>query len=156
MFGLILTIWNYKYKVDTNFLIGRHIFSFVVIVVAEFIGGGMLIQGELITSQMARTALGEIPVSLMSVDESLAPGSKLKVLIRPQQLRVIPANDTSSKVTVNSVVFRGAVSHYHIQLPGRDEVIICESPSLSKQEFEGLTDLSAEFIDDLALAYLCS
>lgn len=122
-------------------------------VVAEFIGGGMFIRGELIADQIASTALGDIPVKMIPAETRLEAGSPVQVLIRPQQLDIERASTAQHQAKVSAITFRGAVSHYHFTLPGEASTLVCEVSNAQFAEECPLEQISVIFSGSSALAY---
>ncbi|MBK8452101.1 MAG: ABC transporter ATP-binding protein [Thiofilum sp.] len=97
--------------------------------VAEFIGQGVLIKGEVLDNYTVHTALGIVSGELPQGSE---PKTPLKVLIRPDDIRLVAKAER--KATVIGRVFRGAQYLYTLQLPDQVTKVLALVPS--HQEYD--------------------
>ena len=91
--------------------------------VADFIGRGSFVPGEVTGPFMVSTPLGELEGSL---PEGLSRGDRVDVLIRPDD--IIHNDDSTLKGKVVERAFRGAHMLYTVELPGGTRVP-CLAPS---------------------------
>ncbi|MBX2869766.1 MAG: ABC transporter ATP-binding protein [Acidiferrobacterales bacterium] len=91
--------------------------------VANFIGQGVFLPGSVLNDKRIETELG-----IMSGDifNNLAPGSKVELLVRPDD--VLHDDDSPKKATIESSSFRGADHLYTLIFPGGAKVL-CLAPS---------------------------
>ncbi len=78
--------------------------------VAGFVGEGRLLPGIIGSDGRIATALGDLPAP----DAAMRAGTRVEVLIRPDDLR--PAPDSGLRATVLDVAFRGADTLYRLKL----------------------------------------
>lgn len=86
--------------------------------VAEFVGQGALIQGQVINAGTVSTLLGVVHGD---VPPSCKTGCPVDVLIRPDDLQVV--EDSPRRATVTSRVFRGAQFLYGLGLADGSEIL---------------------------------
>lgn len=86
--------------------------------VAEFVGQGALIQGQVINESTVSTLLGVVHGE---VPPSCKTGCPVDVLIRPDDLQVV--EDSPRRATVVSRVFRGAQFLYGLGLADGSEIL---------------------------------
>ena len=91
--------------------------------VADFIGRGSFVPGQVCGPFMVDTPLGKLEGSL---PEGLSQGDAVDVLIRPDD--IIHNDDSNLKGTVVERAFRGAHMLYTVELPGGTKVP-CLAPS---------------------------
>lgn len=97
--------------------------------VAEFIGQGVLIAGQVLDNYTVQTALGIVSGEL---PEGATPQSQLQVLIRPDDIRLVAKAER--KATIAARVFRGAEYLYSLQLPDQKTTILALAPSHQQYE----------------------
>ena len=78
--------------------------------VARFIGQGALVPGEVLEGGMIRMPMGEVPASCV-----MAPGTKVEVLLRPDD--IVHDDASPLKAAVTTKAFRGANILYSLELP---------------------------------------
>lgn len=91
--------------------------------VADFIGQGAMLPGSVIDAQRIETALGRVEGQL---HQELTPGSRVEVLLRPDDL--VPDDASPLRLEVVEKVFRGAEYLYTLKLTGGARVL-CLAPS---------------------------
>jgi len=91
--------------------------------VADFIGQGVILQGEVVDSHQVQTDLGVISGKL---PVGCQPGCKLELLLRPDDIQ--HDDDSPLKATIVSKAFRGAEFLYTLSLDGGTQVL-CLAPS---------------------------
>jgi iron(III) transport system ATP-binding protein len=84
--------------------------------VAGFVGGGRLLRGEVRADGAIETALG----ALRANGAAPPPGTVVRVLVRPDDLRPDPAG--TLRATVLDAAFRGAETLYRLRLADGSEV----------------------------------
>lgn len=77
--------------------------------VASFIGASNIISGEMVRDYLVRFNGREFPC----VDGGVQPNEKVDVVIRPEDLKIVPVEKGKVPVTVTSQLFRGV--HYEIK-----------------------------------------
>ena len=92
--------------------------------VADFIGQGVLLDGEILPNNQVRTELGDI--SGKRLNSGLNPGDRVHVLVRPDD--VLHDDSSAMKATVIEKSFRGAEFMYRLRLETGGEVL-CFAPS---------------------------
>lgn len=86
--------------------------------VADFVGEGAFLRGEIVAENCLRTELGEI-CRLHGL--GLAPGTPIELLIRPDDIRHDDASPQTAKVLAKA--FRGADFLYTLELPEGGRVL---------------------------------
>ena len=79
--------------------------------VADFVGEGVLISGEVINNKEVKTDIGNITGY---VPDNLTKGDKVRVLIRPDD--ILHDDDSEITATVRNKVFRGAEFLYTLEM----------------------------------------
>lgn len=91
--------------------------------VADFIGQGVIVPGEVVSVDKVKTDLGEITGALPL---GCKPGCPVDVLIRPDD--VIHDDHATDQATIIDKAFRGAEFMYNLRMPSGVEVL-CLAPS---------------------------
>lgn len=91
--------------------------------VADFIGQGVIVPGEVVDGDRVKTALGEIEGEL---PQGCQPGCAVDVLIRPDD--IVHDHQSSQQAVVVNKAFRGAEFLYTLRTPSGTEVL-CLAPS---------------------------
>lgn len=86
--------------------------------VADFIGQGVMLKGEVLNSQQVKIELGIIDGS---VPEGCKPGCPIEVLLRPDD--VIHDDNSELQLEVRSKTFRGAEYLYTLILPSGQDIL---------------------------------
>jgi iron(III) transport system ATP-binding protein len=93
--------------------------------VADFIGQGVFVQGEVIDAYRLRIELGEVssstPICLPGHTKPIHPGSQVDVLLRPDD--VVHDDASTLQATVLHRAFRGAEILYTLQTDGGVRVL---------------------------------
>jgi len=94
--------------------------------VADFVGEGAIIKGEVLDEHIVATALGDVQGA---IPESCVPGCPVDVLIRPDDIQLVedenqPCAGETSKAVVSARVFRGANFFYTLSLQDNSQVYV--------------------------------
>lgn len=94
--------------------------------VADFVGEGAIIKGEVLDEHIVATALGDVQGA---IPESCVPGCPVDVLIRPDDIQLVedenqPCAGETSQAVVSARVFRGANFFYTLQLRDKSHVYV--------------------------------
>lgn len=94
--------------------------------VADFVGEGAIIQGEVLDDKTVATALGDVQGN---VPESCVQGCPVDVLIRPDDIQLVedenqPCAGETSQAVVSARVFRGANFFYTLALRDNSKVYV--------------------------------
>lgn len=92
--------------------------------IADFIGEGSFINGEVSDKQTVKTALGEFSIH---PDYAAEAGQNVKVLIRPDNL--IEDSDAPLSLPVQQRIYRGSHYQYELLLPS-SEIVLCQGRHL--------------------------
>lgn len=77
--------------------------------VADFIGEGVFIDGQVVSDNRIETRIGALPVV---APPPFAPGDEMEILLRPDDIVYTPDTDGDIPVTVKARAFRGSVYLY--------------------------------------------
>jgi len=110
--------------------------------VADFIGQGDFIKGEMLDSSSLHTCLG---VFRQPDDQSFSAGTRVDVLVRPDDILHDDASPLKARVVHRA--FRGAHMLYQLQV-GDDEKISCFAPSHHQHQVGEMIGIRVQ-IDDL-------
>ena len=110
--------------------------------VADFIGQGDLIKGEMLDAYQVKTCLG---VFRQQQDSGFSAGTAVDLLVRPDDILHDDASPLRAKVL--SRAFRGAHMLYQLQI-GANEQISCLAPSHHQHQLGEMIGISVQ-IDDL-------
>ncbi len=91
--------------------------------VANFVGQGVFLPGSVLSDKRIETELGIMSGEIFN---NLAPGSKVDLLVRPDDVQ--HDDDSPKKATIESSSFRGADHLYTLIFPGGARVL-CLAPS---------------------------
>lgn len=91
--------------------------------VADFIGQGVIVAGEVVATNKVKTDLGEIEGEL---PEGCNPGCPVDVLIRPDD--IVHDDEATDQAVIIDKAFRGADFMYNLRMPSGIEVL-CLAPS---------------------------
>jgi len=89
------------------------------IFVADFIGQGVLIDGEILESKEIKTSLARFEAKHLPINT--ANSSKVKVLVRPDD--IVHDDDSPRKAKIISRVFRGANNLYSLEMEDGTELL---------------------------------
>lgn len=89
--------------------------------VADFIGQGVMLNARVTDNGQLETALGEF-----AAEQDFAPGHKLQVLVRPDD--ILHDDNSTFTATVETKAFRGSYILYKLRL-GNEESVLCLAPS---------------------------
>jgi iron(III) transport system ATP-binding protein len=91
--------------------------------VADFVGQGVFLPGELVDARHIRIELGTLPVALMTGGDkaALGRGSQVSVLLRPDD--ITHDDDSQLKAEVIAKAFRGAEFMYTLRLASGAQVL---------------------------------
>ena len=91
--------------------------------VADFVGQGVFLPGQLVDARHIRIELGTLPVSMMTGGDSeeLARGHQVSVLLRPDD--ITHDDDSPLKAEVTAKAFRGAEFLYTLKLASGAQVL---------------------------------
>ena len=88
--------------------------------VADFVGQGAFVPGEVLPGGAIRIGLGELPRQLDSADQ-WASGDRVSVLLRPDD--IVHDDDSPIQAEVLAKAFRGAEFLYTLRLASGEEVL---------------------------------
>jgi iron(III) transport system ATP-binding protein len=117
----------------------------VSVAVARFIGEAVLVPGEA-GAGMVDCPLGRIPLA------SDMPEGAVEVLVRPEQIRLVPVEDSTVSATVLDVTYYGHDATVRLELPGAtgNGAIIARVPGYAQPRIGMATGLK---IDGRAITY---
>lgn len=82
--------------------------------VADFIGESNLLEGHMVKDYLCHFAGRDFPC----LDKGFAPGELVEIVVRPEDIDILPAGQGMLCCTVESIIFMGV--HYEIMLCGSD------------------------------------
>lgn len=94
--------------------------------VADFVGEGAILKGEVVDENIVATALGDVQGN---VPDSCVPGCPVDVLIRPDDIQLVEDENQAcageiSEAIVSARVFRGANFFYTLSLQDKSQVYV--------------------------------
>ena len=90
--------------------------------VADFVGQGVMLHGQMISSTEVQTTLGSFErKSIAATIDNIQAGDQVKVLIRPDDIIHQDSSELTAKVVARH--FRGAEFLYHLELDNRERIL---------------------------------
>ena len=101
--------------------------------VAGFLGASNFLGGTVVTREGA-TAIVETPAGHATVLADASVGQKVRIVVRPERLRIGSTHEPGLPARIRDIVYRGPVTHFYMDSAG--------GPLLSYQQNAGVQDWS--------------